>query len=770
MNSSVNSPIPLIVLMFLCSIVLPRPALGQEDSAIPLTHIDVTGHISGDLAEITVEQTYENHLEERIEAVYVFPLPHDAAVNEMIMVIGERRIRADLQEREQAREAYETARDSGQTASLLEQERPNIFTMNVANIEPGQPIRVLVRYVEQLTYEDGRYNFHHPTVVGPRFIPGNPTGQDGTGMLPDTDVVPDASRITPAILPEGTATPYDVTFSVNLQAGMEIRDLDSTSHDLELEWATTSDVTISLPEDQRQPDRDIVFTYALAGDEPEVGLLTHFDEGGGFFTLMLQPPVDFDPEAIRPREMVFVLDCSGSMSGTPMDISKGLMRHALQNMNPSDTFQIIRFSEASSALSETPLLNTPENVELGLEYIDSLSGTGGTMMTEGIRAALMPSPDEDRMRIVLFMTDGYIGNERDVTNLIEELLGESRLFSLGVGSSVNRYLLDAMARTGRGEVHYVGSDETNREVIETFYGRINNPILTDIAVDWGSLNVSDIIPERIPDVFAGVPIVITGRFEEAGADTVTVSGLVGIESAEYQIDLSLTEDSEPRPAISALWARRKIESLEFDRNLDEEQRRLQVIDLALEFRLMTQYTSFVAIEEEITADAQDPLRTIGVPVALPDGVSASLLGPQVMGQGGESRFEDSDDECEREEEVEEEYFGEAVVSLEIVSASGGLSEEDITQTLEDELASFRRCYQRFLDRDDNITGTFVIRVTIGLTGEVSEVTTVEVSDEETSLDNAIIETCAMRHVQGMSFGEAEATTVVEVRFESSVEW
>ena len=638
------SAIVSILLVFCLWVFLPSTAQTQTDiegsestvgeglALIPLIHLEANGLVSGNLVEMTVEQTFENRFEERIEAVYVFPLPAEAAVNEMVMVIGDRRIRADLQEREAARQTYEEARDHGQIASLLEQERPNIFTMNVANIQPGEPISVLIRYVEQLPYGDDRYHFHFPTVVGPRFIPGTPVGHEGVGVLPDTDRVPDASRITPGILPEGVRTPYEVDFNVNVEAGMAIRDLESSSHNLILDWQSEQNVTISLPEEDRQPNQDIVFSYALAADAPEVGLLTHSDERGGFFTLMVEPPLQFDQQDVRPKEMVFVLDCSGSMSGFPTELSKDIMRYALQHMNPNDTFQIIRFSDDSFSLSDEPLTNTADNIDEGLDFIDDLEGSGGTQMIEGIRAALEPDPDPQRMRIVLFLTDGYIGNESQIFGLVEELLGETRLFSLGVGSSVNRFLLEGLADYGRGDVFYVNWDEAPEDAVGTFYGRIQNPVLTDITVDWGGLDVSQVVPEPIPDVFAGTPLLLTGRFSQAEHTTVVIRGVQGLTDVAFPIEIDFADTSSNHAAIPFIWARRQVDLLERSSyyGVNDDERAL-ITDLALEFTLLTQYTSFVAVEETISADVQEPLRTVGIPVATPEGVSSLLLGGQVLG-------------------------------------------------------------------------------------------------------------------------------------------
>lgn len=630
-------PAALIALLLTIS-----PALAEDERAgltvegpdgtaveMPLTGMSVSAYVSGSVAEVSVEQTYENPFDERVEAIYTFPLPEDAAVNEMIMVIGDRRIRADLQEREQARRTYEAARDRGQTAALLEEERPNIFTQSVANIQPGHPIRVLISYVEQLPYEDSTYTFAFPMVVGPRFVPGI-TGSTGTGELPETTTVSDASRITPPVLPEGIAAPYEVDFALTIDAGMAIHELVSTSHPIDVEWHDDSVATITLPDGQRTPDRDVVVAYRLADDSPQVGVLSHHDDRGGFFTLMVEPPASIDQDDVRPKELIFVIDMSGSMHGYPLDTCKAAMRHALSQLNPGDTFQIVRFSEAASSLSPAPLPNTPANVAAGLAFVDALEGYGGTHMLAGVQAALSPGHDSDRMRIVLFMTDGYIGNETEILREVDSLLGPSRLFSMGIGSSVNRFLLDKLAEIGRGAVQYVNLDEDPEQVVTTFYDRIRNPVLSDIEVDWGGLVVSDLLPERIPDVFQGTPLVVSGRYTRGGHETVRVTGRQGTRRIEIDVEVELTDEEGSSDAVPYIWARRKVDQIEMSVQYGvTDEVRQAIVDVALQFDLLTRYTSFVAVEERISANAADPLRTVAVAVPLPHGVSDEHLGAQV---------------------------------------------------------------------------------------------------------------------------------------------
>ena len=499
----------------------------QEDGTIvecPLKHTDVKADVSGFIARVKVTQTFANPYEDTIEAVYVFPLPENAAVNDMTMKIGDRTIRGLIKKREEAREIYQQARAAGQVAGLLEQERPNIFTQSVANITPGAEILIEIHYVQDLKYDHGTYEFTFPMVVGPRYIPGTPVGRTGGGWAPDTDRVPDASRITPPVLKPGERTGHDISLSVDLNAGVPIQDLRCRSHEVEMQRTGDRRATVSLKPFDTIPNKDFMLAWDVAGERPEMALLTHREgDSGGFFSLMIQPKAEFEAGEIAPRELIFVVDCSGSMRGEPIAAAKQAMRRVITHMQPNDTFRVIRFSEAASQLSQEPLANTTDNIKRGLVYIEQMEGSGGTQMIEGIKAALDYPADPERMRIVCFMTDGYIGNETEILAAIEEKLGGARLFSFGVGTSVNRYLLENMAEVGRGTVEYMRPGEDSSGVIDRFYERIDRPFLVDLDIDWGDLQVADIYPRRIPDLFAAQPVILHGRYTEPGSGPISES-------------------------------------------------------------------------------------------------------------------------------------------------------------------------------------------------------------------------------------------------------
>ena len=589
---------------------------------LPLKKTRVDAKVSGFVAQVTVQQFFSNSTQNRIEAIYKFPLPTNAAVHESAIRIGDRLVLAEIKERAAARKKYEKAKAKGKRASLLEQERPNIFTQSVANIGPGEEIVVAIKYVQELKYDDGRYTFTFPMTVGPRFNPGSPIGKQGTGSSCDTTEVPDASRITPPILPPGLRSGHDIELEVKVDGGFPIRDIESISHDVFLDWEEGTKAVVSLTPGDRIPNKDFILEYSTIGEDLETALLTHKDGDVGYFLLMVQPPSEVAVDEAVPKELVFVLDCSGSMSGFPMATSKAVMRKFIAGMNPYDTFQVIRFSESASSMSRLPLANTPENRARGLTYVNQLSGGGGTYMIEGIKSALDFPADPLRQRMVFFLTDGYIGNETAILAAIREKVGDTRLYSLGVGSSPNRYLLDEMAREGRGFSQYVRNDQDPEPLVERFYRRLNLPVLTAVETDWGQVDVTDQLPASVPDLFDRQPVFLIGRYTEPGSGTFFLRGRQGLSWAEIPVEVDLPRNEPNNASLRLLWARRQIGELmrlQVKREIPEVKAR--VLELALEHSLMSKYTSFVAVERKLKEGVDLPLDTILIPSELPEGVS-----------------------------------------------------------------------------------------------------------------------------------------------------
>src|SRR5882724_5741353 len=488
---------------------------GKPKGLCPLKHTDVKVEISGFLSRVNVTQEFENPFKEKIEAVYVFPLPANAAVDDMTMVVGERTVRGKILRREEAQAAYDAAKSSGQVASLLNQERPNIFTQSVANILPGEKIKITISYVETLKYEAGSYEFSFPMVVGPRYMPGMATGSQGSGTSPDTTQVPDASRITPKPAPEGMRAGHDISMDVALDAGLVIDSLASKTHPVDIERPDDRRAHVRLKDSATIPNKDFILRYDVAGKAIQDALLTHRTAQGGFFTMILQPPERVTAEDVMPKELVFVLDTSGSMSGFPIEKAKETMKLALDNLYPTDTFNLITFAGDTHILFPQPVSANAENLKKAQAFLDSRSGAGGTEMMKAIKAALDPSDAQGHVRMVCFMTDGEVGNDMEIISEVQKH-PNARVFAFGIGSSVNRFLLDKVAEYGRGEVEYVALNDDGSAAARRFHERVRNPLLTDISIEWNGLPVADVYPQRIPDLFSAKPVILSGRYT-AGA-------------------------------------------------------------------------------------------------------------------------------------------------------------------------------------------------------------------------------------------------------------
>ncbi|HZN09601.1 MAG TPA: VIT and VWA domain-containing protein [Pyrinomonadaceae bacterium] len=598
---------------------------GKPASVCPLKHTDVKAEITGFLSRVVVTQHFENPFSSPIEAVYTFPLPQNAAVDDMTMTIGERTIRGKILPREEAQAVYEGAKSRGQVASLLDQERPNIFTQSIANILPGEQIKISISYVETLRYEDGAYEFVFPMVVGPRYVPGAPSSASNSGgSAPNTDSVPDGSRITPRPAAPGERSGHDISLDVTLDAGLIVESLESKTHRVDVDRPSSTRAHLKLKRGATIPNKDFILRYDVAGRSIQDALLTHRSDKGSFFTLILQPPDRVATDDVTPKELVFVLDTSGSMSGFPIEKAKETMRLALDNLYPSDTFNLITFSGDTRILFPEPVPATTGNLRRAQEFLAASSGGGGTEMMGAIKAALEPTDSQSHVRIVCFMTDGYVGNDMQIINEVQKYKN-ARVFAFGIGSSVNRFLLDNMALAGRGEVEYVGLKDDGSAAAKRFHQRVRNPLLTDLSIDWNGLPVADVYPQRIPDLFGAKPVIMTGRYTSPGSGTIRLKGNMAGSPYTREIQVTLPETMALHDVLAPLWARARIDSLMSEdyfgvqRNRIREDLKNAITQLGMEFRLMTQFTSFVAVEEMVVTDG-GRLRRIEVPVEVPAGV------------------------------------------------------------------------------------------------------------------------------------------------------
>ena len=602
-----------------CGALMATWANQPKQVPVPLKHTAVEGNIDGYIATVDVTQQFHNPYDSKIEAVYVFPLPQSAAVNEFVMTVGDRKIRGIIREREKAEQIYAAAKSQGHVAALMTQERPNIFTQKVANIEPGKKIDIKIRYFNTLRYDDGAYEFVFPMVVGPRFNP--PAMKDGVGAVARGGQGASGQKTEVQFLAPNERSGHDVSLSLNIAAGVDIEEVVCVNHAVDVQDVCESQRRVTLSSRDSIPNKDFVLRYKVAGDQIKTAMLTHEDDHGKYFTMMLYPPADLAQVQRSPMEMVFVLDCSGSMRGKPIAQAKAAITCALQSLTPRDSFQIIRFSNNASQLGPAPVLATEANIQRGLKYVASLNGTGGTQMIEGIKAALDFPHDEGRFRLVSFMTDGYIGNEQQIMSTIHDRVGSSRIFSFGVGSSPNRFLMNRMAIIGRGAVAYLSLNDNATTIMDRFHEQISHPAMTDLSIDFGNMDVSNVYPQRLPDLIVGRPVVITGRFR-GEPDSVSVTGRVDMEATSFTVSLDDEDTSKDHKGIAAVWARLKIKDmLNYASHAPEAAGEIReaVTQTALTYNLMSSFTAFVAVDSLTKTDGTYGT-TVAVPVPVPDGV------------------------------------------------------------------------------------------------------------------------------------------------------
>ena len=625
---------------------------GKKVVDVPLKHTDVRIRVSGYVAEVDVTQTFHNPYDRKIEAVYAFPLPTGAAVNRLRLTTGGETVAGTLHRRDEAGAIYKAAKEAGKVAALLEEERANLFTQSVANIEPGAEVVVAIHYVQEVPYDHGTYELVFPMVASPRYVPGavrtaapaaGGKAGAGVGSAADTERVPDASRVTPLYLPPDTRSSHDIFVLADIEAaGLPLHDISSPSHTIATEvagpgcptcccapriWLPAGATRVTLGAGDTIPNKDFVLRWRLDGAAPAATVLTHrgpTDATGAFF-LMIEPPLEASAPVATPRELVFVLDTSSSMEGKPLAKAKEVVKKSLHAMGPDDTFQIVRFSDRASALGPKPLAASKHNVDLALAWVDGLAAAGGTEMLDGVKAALDFPHDAARLRIVLFLTDGYIGNEDEVLAAVHARLGASRLFSFGVGTAVNRYLLEEMAALGRGAVEVVRPDEDTAAAVERFHARIARPVLTDLRLDWKGLAVSDVVPAEVPDLFLGQPLVVHGRYAKAGAAKVELSGLLGGRRVTIPLDVTLPEREDAHAAVSTVWAKARIRELSRALLKKDDPKIVEAATvIALQNELLSKWTSFVAVSTKTTKGG--PAETVGVPLEAPDGLVAGSGG------------------------------------------------------------------------------------------------------------------------------------------------
>lgn len=605
--------------------------------AAPLLHTDVRIGVSGPLAHAVVRQTFRNPADDWFEGIYVFPLPDQAAVSAFRIRVGERVIEGEVKERGQAQAIYQQAKANGQRAALLDQQRPNLFTTRVANIGPRQEVVVEIEYRESLRFEQvpgngvaGRYSLRFPMVVGPRYIPGGPVADEERGEAGGgTDQVPDAGLITPPVLVsrDGQAVPglNPVTIQVTLDAGVPVAAVDSPYHRIVVDAPSASRRGVRLNEGSTPANRDFVLNWTLAGDKaPRSVLFLEPGKDRDHALLMLMPPAPFDGAPRLPREVVFVIDTSGSMSGESIQQARDALALALRRLQPEDRFNLIEFNSTAHALFDGAMPADEVHLARAARWVQRLKADGGTEMAAALKLALDGGRHPGRVRQVVFLTDGAVGNEAALFELIAQRLGDSRLFTVGIGSAPNGHFMTRAAEVGRGSFTYIGKVEEVAERMGALFSKLESPVVTDIQVAWPAGAEAEAWPRPIPDLYLGEPVVVAAALAKGTTGEVVVSGHAG--AIAWKSSLSLVQ-ANPGTGVGSLWARRKIAALMASRQLGvgEEEVRRQVIPLAIDYRLASQYTSFVAVDRTPVRPLEVELKRGQLPTQLPHGWDAQAV-------------------------------------------------------------------------------------------------------------------------------------------------
>ena len=600
--------------------------------ALPLKSTDVRVDISGVIADVVVTQRYKNEGTVPIEAKYLFPGSTRAAVNGLNVRIADRLITAQIREKQQARIEYDQARKEGKTAALLEQHRPNVFQMNVANILPGDDVLVELRYNELLVPTDGRYQFVYPTVVGPRYAgtASNAPSETTSGSTPAH------AQAFPAqpVLREGEVSPSAFNLKVNLASPIGIQDIRSPSHAIDTAMdagsaAKRASVQLAGAASRVSNNRDFILDYRLAGNAIQSGVLLHRGEKENFFLAMVQPPQAVPQAAITPRDYVFVVDISGSMHGFPLDTAKALMRQLLGNLRASDTFNVLLFSGSNRMLAPHSVPATPANVNAAIRTIEQMGGGGSTELLPALRRVYAEPKAPELARTVVVVTDGYVTVESEAFALVRQHLGQANVFAFGIGSSVNRHLMEGLARAGMGEPFIVTRPDEAKAQAERFRKLIESPVLTSVKARFEGIDVYDVEPQQLPDVLAERPVIVFGKWREHAGTTppnLIVEGRAAHGPYTQTLPIDVAADGPGTGALRLLWARHRIAALSDEEALTGgEAQKAAITKLGLDYSLLTQYTSFIAVDK-VVRNPGGRGATANQPSPLPEGVSNLAVG------------------------------------------------------------------------------------------------------------------------------------------------
>ena len=573
------------------------------------TRVEIT--VSGVIADVKVRQIYRNEGSRPINASYVFPASTRAAVYSMHMQIGDEIIVAKIKEREQAKQEFEQAKQEGKSASLLEQQRPNVFSMSLANIMPQEQVEIELRYTELLVPTDNVYEVVFPTVVGPRYMSPKDAAKKEDGFVE-----------TPYTR-QGQKPASELHISAKIFAGVPIYDLSCPSHQVAPQWFNPTNAQVTLDDsDPFQGNRDFVLRYRLAGDQITSGLLLFRGADENFFLYMAQPPQRVATDEIPPREYIFVVDVSGSMDGFPINTSKRLLRDLIGKLRPTDLFNVVLFAGDANVLAPQSLPANQQNISRAIGLIEQQRGSGGTELLAAIQQAMSLPRQDSISRSIVLVTDGYVSGEQGVFDHIRANLNQCNVFAFGIGTSVNRYLIEGVAKAGMGEPFIVSEEGEAEAVANKFREYIQTPVLTDIRVRAVGFDAYDLNPVQFPDLMAQRPIILFGKWRGPVAGTIELTGKTGRGDYVTRLDVVESQADEGNSALRYLWARSRIAELsDYGSSNVDEARAKEITGLGLKYNLLTRYTSFIAVREVVTnptGSAQDVKQPLPLPLRVSD--------------------------------------------------------------------------------------------------------------------------------------------------------
>lgn len=600
----------------------------------PKVETDVTIHVTGIVARTRVTQTFHNPGTDFVEGVYVFPLPENAAVDHLWLRIGDRVIEGQVKEKDEARRVYAQAKSEGKKAALVEQQRPNLFTNAVANIGPGEYVRVLIEYQQTVALDHGVYRLRFPLAVTPRYepaggaIPDEPRTDEPLKTAALAAGTSDAAIdpvLHPDYAPAGCGGANPVSIGAVIDFGVPLGKVESSYHDAWVEKESGSRTVLYLQKEQEEADHDFELTWApLPGNAPQAAMFTETRGNDAWSLLMVTPPQPTAAEkaalAPVPRETVFIIDTSGSMQGLSIEQARQALLTGLASLTERDRFNVVEFNSVTRPMWPDALPATAGNVRQAREWVSRLKADGGTEMAAALTFALNGRDTPGFLRQVIFMTDGAVGNEDQLFRLISQRLGATRLFTVGIGSAPNSHFMTKAAQFGRGTFTYVGDLREVQEKMTALFAKIESPVLKDVEARWPDGTPVETFPARIPDLYLGEPIVVAAA-HPAGLGTVVVSGTLG----NRPWSAALTPEASDTPTgVGALWARAKIAALmdELRLGADEAIVRPAVVKVALEHHLVSRYTSLVAVDVTPTAppgDKRAALVKASAPLASPPG-------------------------------------------------------------------------------------------------------------------------------------------------------